>query len=86
MFQCEMLLYTAEVISGAALGATAMTLKLLDTTLSEKCLFNHSRTMFCYSESEEEKGKTWKSVFTQKLGFCVSVKRKASRMIRLEFY
>lgn len=57
MFQHEMLLYTAEVISGPALRATAMTLKSLDRTLSEKGLLNHSRNMFCYTEGEEERGK-----------------------------
>lgn len=77
-----MLLSTAEVISGPALRATAMTLKLLDTTLSEKCLLNHSRIMFCYTEGEEEKSKTRKSVFTQvlvlveKWAFSASVKGK----------
>lgn len=34
MFQSEMLLYTAEVVSCPALWATAMTLKVLNVTLS----------------------------------------------------
>lgn len=33
-----------------------VTLKLLDTTLSENGFLNHSRTMFCYMEGEEERG------------------------------
>lgn len=58
-----------------------MTLKLLDTTLSENGFLNHSCAMFCSMEGEEERGAT-RAVFTlilvlvKKWAFSVSVKRK----------
>lgn len=57
-----------------------------------KCLLNHSHTMFCYTEGEEEKEKHAKSVFTHILelakrwAFSVSVKRKNIRWVRLNHY
>lgn len=54
MLPCEMLLHTAEVISGPALRATAMTLKLLDTTLSEKWLLNLYSSVLCSRRAENK--------------------------------
>lgn len=50
--------------------------------MSENGFLNHSHTMFCYIEGEEERGATWAKclhqflVLVKKWAFSVSVKRK----------